>query len=53
MANNLFSDELAFSIARFPSYEKGEDYFLTFVEWIKTTYQRRRRLMEELQKHHV
>ncbi len=27
--------------------------FLIFVEWIKTTYRKRRRLMEELQKHHI
>lgn len=27
MANNCFSDELAFSIARFSSYEKGKEYF--------------------------
>lgn len=27
MANNCFSDELAFSVARFSSYEKGKEYF--------------------------
>lgn len=27
--------------------------FLAYVAWIKTTYQRRRRLIEELQKHHL
>ena len=27
MDNNLFSDDLAFSLSRFSSYEKGKEYF--------------------------
>lgn len=42
----------AYHLTRMQTIGLQEDFHI-FIDWIKTNYQRRRRLMEELQKHHV